>query len=393
MARRPFYRRIGDRLYLAYEQTVIHYWRYRALRNRARYCPQLILVTGSCGKSTTTLLATALLGAQVKALGGLFNNTERWAYKTLRRMTERVDVVVQEASEHPPGTLGRLATYLRPEGAIITSVGLDHITEFRNEEAVAAEMVPLVQDAAIVALNADDTRALGLASFAKGRVVSFGTNPNADVRAVDISSGLPGGLRFTLAIGARRWSVRTRFIGTLMLTNVLGALAIVHATGRDVTSAVETLADTEPALARFTFTGLPGHEGMLIDSIKAPFWSALRLADDLPNLNARRLVFVLGPLSDTGNGGSGRAYRRVLRAAAATADLVVGLGPAAAAIGRLRDEKLKGELIAAWTIDDAIDVCRSQPASLFVVKGNRLNGEVSQLIAALGGALPFPLRD
>lgn len=352
---------------------------HQAARNRDRFAPRFIAVAGSCGKSTTTMVAHRLIAAQATAALGLHSNTLKGARDSLRKLRRPVDYLVQEVSEAPIGTLAAVARLIRPHAAIITSIGLDHQTLFHSRENVAAELGVLtatLAPEAVLCVSAEEPLARALAAESAARTVLFGLSAEADVRAVNVEPSLPGRLRFDLVAGDRTISVRTRFAGTVMLNNLLGALALVHGLGLDLDQAAADLAEIEPLPDRLGIVeGRDGHIYVL-DDYKAPFWSTEKLVTDLPNLAPGRRVFVLGEMSDLGPN-QGSKYRRVLRHASDNADLVFAIGPAASSAERLVSiDKHRTNVRAIDNLGDigrALD--RLEP-SVVVIKGNGLDSSL-----------------
>jgi UDP-N-acetylmuramoyl-tripeptide--D-alanyl-D-alanine ligase len=369
----------GTYVWQLYLTALTPLWTAQAKRKRADFCRSYIAITGSCGKTTTTMLVSRLLGAQRTTAKGLFANTARWTLRQMRRLDHEVDYFVQEVSEFPLGTLAAMGDAMRPDAAVVTSVGLDHHTEFRNRETVAAEMSTLtrtLRPGGILCLNADDDLARGLASETPARVILYGRSQDADVRAENVEPWLPGRLGFDLVIGDRRWRVKTRFVGTLMLSNILGALALLHALGLDVDEALVELTGIEPLNRRMsTFEGLDGHVYVL-DTVKAPLWSTRMVVDDLENLYAGRRIFVLGEMSDTGSN-EGKRYRQVLRSATDRADLVIGVGRSAAAVDRvLGIDGDRSNLRTARSMEELTGLLRAEPPSMVLLKGKKLDCSV-----------------
>ena len=261
--------------------------------------------------------------------------------------------------------------------------------EFRTRDAVAAEIATLaaaVSETGTVCLNADDDLARGLAGGTRARVLLFGRAADADVRAENVQSLLPGRLSFDLVIGARRRRVRTCFAGTLMLTNILGALAAAHALGLDMDRAIADLAKIEPIRNRMSIIEVPGGHTFLVDTHKAPIWSTRLLVDDLPNIWAGRRVFVLGEMSDIGRDSS-RKYRAMMRAAAAHAALVVGVRKARNSATRLATLEPSLPVRPVADLAELEALLREQPPSLVVLKGNkvRLDAMLESLVTSAAG--------
>ena len=364
----------------------------QAVRKRARYCGRYIAVTGSCGKSTTTNLVNTLVGAQRKTAMGFEGNTERQVMRVLRKLATPVDYVVQEVSEFPLGRLGIMGRALRPDAVIVTSIGLDHFVAFRTVERVAEEMAPLVASVpatGIVCLNADDPQCLGLARHSAARVIRFGRHAEAEVRIENVAATLPGRLRFDIVIGERRWQVRTRFVGTLMLTNLAGALAVVYGLGLDVDRAVADLARFEPLARRMSVVEVEGGHRFVIDAYKAPLWSARLLVEDLPNMFEGRRILVLSEFSDLGSEAS-RKYRQVIRRATEKCDLVIGIGPCAGHAARIKSMHPDMNVKAARDVEHLAQLLAEEPPSLVVIKGKTLDVRPEQLVLPLKPSLAMP---
>ncbi|HEX4428556.1 MAG TPA: Mur ligase family protein [Frankiaceae bacterium] len=343
-----------------------------ARRNQERYCNTFIAVTGSCGKSTTTYLVGRLLSPGGKrVVTGLYDNTPRWAMRALRRLDGPVEYVVQEVSGHAPGSIGLVTSALRIDVAVVTMVGLDHRARYRTAEAVAAEkgkLVSAIGVSGIACLNADDPLVHAMASRSAGRVVLYGRAAIAEVRAEQVTAAWPARLCFTLVVGDRRLAVRTRFVGTVMITNILAALAVVHAMGHDIEPAVAALADLEPLGDRLGVVSGTDQHTYLVDTYKAPFWITKRLFEDLPNWGAGRRIVVLGDMSDLGSDNF-RKYRQMLRKAGAASALAIGVGQAASQARILAAEF--PNIVPAGSLQELRAILHAQSASLVLLKSNK----------------------
>lgn len=322
------------------------WWRHRARRAQAAHCGAFIAVTGSCGKTTTTLLIERLLaGSGASIAGGRNENHGRYLMKTMARLRRPVDYVVQEVSGHRPGAIADVTDTLRVDVAVVTVVGYDHNAAFgvpysAAPEAIAAEKGKLVEalpPGGIACLNADDPLVAAMAGRTKARVVTFGSAAGATLRAVNVSARWPGRLCFDLEVDGRVLPVATSFVGTIMLPNVLAALAVVHATGRDLAAAIEALADIEPEPLHMNIREGVSGRTYVLDTYKAPFWSTALLAEDLREIGGRGTLFVLGDMSDIRND-AGRRYASVTRRAASEVDRVLLVGRAIGAEPRVRRE-------------------------------------------------------
>ena len=352
-----------------------------------RWCDTYVGVTGSCGKSTATYLIGSLLDAEGQVVTVLHQNSQGGVFMALAGLRKRVDFFVQEMAGGRPGLMSALTPVVRLTIGVVTTVGHDHFTSFRDQlgdlpdsipvmdrylALIAAEKGKLVEALpanGVACLNADQTLVREMGARCKGRVVLYGTSKDAEVRAENVSSAWPERLSFDLVVGDWRHHVQTRFIGTISLSSVLSSLAAVHAVGGDLERAANRLAELEPLAQRTGVrTGRDGHT-YVVDTTKAPLWQLELLLEDIPNLRAQSLVFVLGEVSDTRTDKS-RNYRRLLRRASEVADYVVGFGPCANSASKVRAEGCDN-VVGLETYDQVVAHLAALPPSLVFLKSSK----------------------
>ncbi len=363
----------GERRHRYWYRVVRPLERAQALRARKRVS-HYVGVTGSCGKTTAVRLLVAALQPHGRVIASRGDNIERSVYRTLRKTRGQVDFLVQEFSAHGgPGRLAPLATQVGLDVALVTTVGRDHWTAFENEQAIAAEKSGLLAGLGpdgVACLNADDPLVRAMAGNVAGRVITYGIAPDADLRAEQIDARWPGRLSFDLVFGAGRWRVETRFVGTLLLTSLLGAFAVIAALGLDMEAAVAAMGRAEPVFNHSSVhDGQNGHT-FLLDTFKAPLWSTEKLLDDLANIGAPRTILVLGNIADIGSRNS-QKMRRLLTQALDKADLVIATGRLAPQAARLLQAGPNPRLVVAASLQAAADRIAAEPPSLVVLKGSR----------------------
>jgi len=354
---------------------IVRLRQFEASRNQKRFVKTYVAVTGSCGKTTTTALTTALLGEYGRSVLGR-DNAGIALLRTVRKLAQATDFVVQETSGHAPGAMNLTLGAHRIDVAVVTAIGEDHGSRFRHTDlsvpdAIAREkgrLVEAVRPGGFACLNFDDSRVRAMAERTSERVVGYGRAADAELRAIDVDSRWPGRLRFDLVVAGRTYGVATRFVGTLMLPNVLAALSVVHGLGLPLEPAISKLAEIEPVRDRLGVHA--GGDGMtyILDTEKAPLWSTTMLVDDLPNIAIAGLTFVLGDMSDIRTN-SGAQYRRLIRALAPRVPTLVVVGQAATYGARLR-----GEIANIVVAPTAVDVARyldEQPPGVVLLKANK----------------------
>jgi len=217
----------------------------------------LVGVTGTNGKTTTTFLLEAIFRAAGRVPGVLgtvevrIGDDRRPAIHTTpeapdlqRLLAEMADAGVQaaamEVSSH--GLALHRVDGTRFEAAIFTNLTQDHLDFHADLDdyylAKRRLFTPAFTPLAVV--NLDDPHGRLLAATAKVAVVTTGTAADADWRAANVAASLEGtGFRLSSPAGTR--PVRLRLAGQFNVANALGALAAADALGIDLDTAVAGL--------------------------------------------------------------------------------------------------------------------------------------------------------
>jgi len=217
-----------------------------------------VAVGGTHGKTTTTSMIAAVLDAggldPTVVNGGIIN-----AYGANAKVGEG-DWIVVEADESDGTFLN-----LRSTVAVVTNIDpehLDHHGDFAGLKAAFAAFVQAIPFYGFAALCIDDPDVQEMAAGIENRrLITYGANPQADVRAVDIEMG-PAGASFEVRVSdaeAEGASLGRMTLPMAGLHNVLNALAAI-AVGRELGVAdakiAEGLAGFGGVRRRFTTTGV-----------------------------------------------------------------------------------------------------------------------------------------
>jgi UDP-N-acetylmuramoyl-L-alanyl-D-glutamate--2,6-diaminopimelate ligase len=221
---------------------------------------QVIGVTGTDGKTTTSFLAVELLragGHRPGLIGTVavdigderLPNEDRNTtpeslelHELLARMVEAGnESVVMEATSH--GLALERTRNCRFDVGVVTSVTSEHLEFHGSLEAYRRAKARLVEEAPLAILNTDDEAYAFFRERARDRVLTYGIDADADLRATELVADAAGS-RFTLV--APDWSgeVTTPMPGRFDVSNALAALAIAHVEGVAWPVAVDALART-----------------------------------------------------------------------------------------------------------------------------------------------------
>ena len=312
-------------------------------------------VTGSCGKSSTTVFVDHLLGRYWPGRMGAFHNIRGRVSKSIVGTGFNDRYLVQEVSGHEPGAIATATPLLKPDIAVITTVGQDHYTNFRGLEKTAREKVTLVTALGrrgIAILNADDPNVIAMKEQAPGRVISYGISDQADLRASGISSPWPERLSFTVHHLGESARVETRIFGEIWVSSILAAMACGLAMGLDLKQCAAAMRGLEPVTGRMTIYRDSAGTDYITDTFKAPFWTAEPAINSLRNANANRITLVIGSLSDV-SGTVSKKYRDLAKLGLEVADRCVFVGINSRRVEKLIPGTEEGRLIAFESVHEA----------------------------------------
>jgi UDP-N-acetylmuramoyl-tripeptide--D-alanyl-D-alanine ligase len=365
---------------------------------RARASATVLGVTGSVGKTSTKEALAAVLGAQgpTHAAAASYNN-HIGVPLTLARMPPSAQFAVLEIGMNHPGEISPLARLARPHVAVITTVEAVHIEFFENEEGIADEKAAIMdglEPGGAVVLNRDNRHFARLAAAAAargvGRILTFGTDPLADVRLLSwAAEGWT--LRAEIAVLGRAFALRLASPGLHAARNACAVLAAAFAAGADPEAALPVLEGLAPAggRGRRRAIPLPGGEATLIDDSYNASPASVRAAlAVLATVPATRRIAVLGDMRELG--AHAEEAHRALAEPIVTAgvDAVFCCGP----LMRGLYEVLPALLRAGHAPDSAALLPLVQgslaPGDVVLVKGS-LGSRMGPLAEALaGGAVP-----
>jgi UDP-N-acetylmuramoyl-tripeptide--D-alanyl-D-alanine ligase len=333
-------------------------------RVRASGTLKIVGVTGSNGKTTTKNLLRAILERVGPTIAprASFNN-EVGAPVTMLEVTDETQFLVAEMGASGIGEIARLVRMARPDIGVVLKVGLAHAGEFGGIEATRAaktEMVSDLLDSDVAILNLDDPRVASMADKTVARVLWFGLDDRADVRATGVVSSAQGtGFELHLPDGESR-SVQFRVLGEHHVMNALAAAAAAHTLDVGIDAIVDALQSVQRA-ERWRMEVMGGARGVTVindaynaspDSMSAALKTLAQIADP-----GGRTVAVLGEMSELGEF-SGEEHDRIgLLAVRLGIDQLIVVGPAARRmhISTINEGSWDGESLYFDTPDAAFE--------------------------------------
>jgi UDP-N-acetylmuramoyl-tripeptide--D-alanyl-D-alanine ligase len=369
----------------------------RAVVDRVPACT-IAGITGSSGKTTTKDLAAQLIetiGPTVSPRNS-FNN-EIGLPVTVLRVTGQTRYLITELSARGPGHIARLCEVAPPRLGVVLCVGHAHAGEFGSIEDVArakAELPAALPADGVAVLNADDPRVLAMAAGTAARVVTFGRDSPAAVRAKQVTSDEAGRARFTLVMSDGSAPVALRLHGEHNVSNALAAAALAGQLGMSVAAIAAGLsAAVSRSRWRMEFTERPDGITVINDAYNAnPEAMRAALGTLAVLARSRRAFAVLGYMTELG--GRAREFHEqagLLAAEAGLAGLIV-VGDDAAPIltGARAVRSWHGELVSVPDAAAAVEALgkRLERGDVVLVKASRTTG-LESIALALTGERPL----
>ena len=239
-----------------------------------------VAVAGAHGKTTTTSMVAALLDAggldPTVVNGGIIN-----AYGANAKVGEGEWIVVE--ADESDGTFLKLPRTV----AVVTNIDPEHLDHYGDFATLKETFRTFVQDIpfygfAAVCIDDPDVQDMA-AKIENRRLITYGVNPQADLRAVDIAMG-PDGCVFDVRIqlpGApvARWKALTLpMVGRHNVLNALAAIAVARELGVTEDAIRVGLAGFGGVRRRFSTVGVArgvriiddyGHHPVEIESVLA----------------------------------------------------------------------------------------------------------------------------
>ncbi|MFO1015322.1 MAG: UDP-N-acetylmuramate--L-alanine ligase [Caulobacteraceae bacterium] len=217
-----------------------------------------VAVGGTHGKTTTTSMVATILDAggldPTVVNGGIIN-----AYGTNAKVGEG-DWIVVEADESD-GTFLRL----RSTVAVVTNIDPEHLDHYGTFDAVKKAFLDFVENIpfyGFAAVCTDDPDVQVMAAQVENRrLITYGTNPQAEIRAFDITMG-PEGAHYDVLITAPDGAQTTLGDITLPMAglhnvlNSLAAIAVARELGVSERAIRKGLKEFGGVKRRFTTTGV-----------------------------------------------------------------------------------------------------------------------------------------
>lgn len=196
---------------------------------RENFRGKVISILGSNGKTTTKELLAAFLAKKYAVLrteGNLNNNIG--VPLCLSKVENNTEIMVLELGTNRRGDIRELCQIVKPQYALITNIGYEHLEGFGSLEGVREEELEVLSFVKTVFVNGDDEFLMeGLRNW-NGNIVTFGLKDKYDYYATDIEFNQEG-VRFIFNTETSNFILNSHLVGLHNVYNITAACAVaVH---------------------------------------------------------------------------------------------------------------------------------------------------------------------
>jgi UDP-N-acetylmuramoyl-tripeptide--D-alanyl-D-alanine ligase len=310
----------------------------------------VIGVTGSTGKTTAKEAIAHILSGRFRVLKSEGNFNNHFGLPLMLLKLEPVDdLAVIEIGMSHAGEIRALAKIAQPETGVVTNVAPVHLEFFDSLAAIARakyELIESLPPGGIAVLNADDEYVAQFGRGFKGKAVTYGTRPMADVRAEKIASHGTEGSTFDVVTAGGRESARLPLVGEHNVSNALAAVAVGLTRGLKLGEALDALATLAPLDKRGQVLKL-GNIMVINDCYNSNPKALAAMVDALAGMPVERRIVVAGEMLELGPAGEQLHRDAGRHIAERKMDVLLGVrGLAQAMVESARQAGMRAEFVA-----------------------------------------------
>ena len=353
---------------------------------------KVVAITGSNGKTSVKALVLSILQRVGNAYANPGNrNNEIGLPLAVLDAPEDADFSIYEMGAGKPGDIAYLTAVVRPDVSLVNNIAPAHLERMGSLLGVAdtkAAIYDALPAGGVAVINTDDAFAPYFAERAHGRrLLRFGIEGNADVRARDIRADATGS-RFVLVTPQGEAEVELGLPGRHNVRNALAAASLALGAGAGLADVVAGLQAARAVAGRLVSHRLATGTTLVDDSYNANPGS-LQAAIETLAASGQSAWLVLGDMRELGDDAAALHAEAGRHARASGIARLYALGPLAAEAARAFGESghvFEGHdaLAQALAKDIAAEAAPTGSAGALtvLVKGSR-GSAMDRIVAAL----------
>lgn len=209
-------------------------------------------ITGSYGKTSTKNILTHILEKQYKVCVTPLNyNTEMGITKTILEKLDDHDIFVAEMGARHRYDIKKVASIVKPDIAIITTIGKAHLESFGSLseiENTKYELVESLPASGQAIFNGDSAGSYRLYNRFKGN--KFLTNREKSFAFAKNIECSESGSSFELVLDGKSNKVKTRLLGKCNIDNIVTAAACAYILSVPLDDIVDAISSLTPSAHR-----------------------------------------------------------------------------------------------------------------------------------------------
>ncbi|MDB4940062.1 MAG: UDP-N-acetylmuramoylalanyl-D-glutamyl-2,6-diaminopimelate--D-alanyl-D-alanyl ligase [Candidatus Doudnabacteria bacterium] len=325
-----------------------------------KYKPKIIAITGSIGKTSAKEAIYAVIKSKHETRTNIknYNNEfglpftiigvespKRNPFKWLRVFAKSFwmiyfyshypKVLVLELGIDRPGDMDVLMDIVKPDIAVLTTVGISHLQWFKSEQQILEEKSKIFRDLTakdFAILNMDDAKVRQAIPKIQSKILTYGKDLASDLKIEDSTTTYSKGNGYgTLA----HLNYKGKTV-PIFLTNILGlphvsasaaATAVGLAMGMELSEISDALVNYKPQPGRMNpLEGL--HNSVILDDTYNAAPLSMKVAvEELINFPAARKIAVLGDMLELGNLSAQSHHDLAKQITNSAIDYFIGVGP------------------------------------------------------------------
>lgn len=267
----------------------------------------IIGITGSYAKTSTKNFLSQILSTTFKtyATPSSFNTPMGLSKVILGELKPTDEIFIAEMGAIRNGDIKEICNFVKPNIAILTAIGDQHLTTFKTKENIKNTKFELIESLdktgkAYFNNNCTDVDDLFKRCKLDGKQSVQLNKPELDFTAYNISSS-ENGLKFTLKLRNETIECETKILGEHNIENILVASGVSYDLGVPAKKIVQAIGKLQPASHRLELS--KAENGVLIidDSFNANIIGTKCALKTLEYFKNRRKVIVTPGLVDLGD--------------------------------------------------------------------------------------------
>lgn len=209
---------------------------------RKRLTLPIVAVTGSVGKTTTRHMIATALASQFQVFETQKNfNSQIGTPIMLSRIGTKDQIAVLECGMSEEGQIHILSTLIKPQTAVVTTIGVAHIEQLKTRENIRREKLSIIDGLAedgVLFLNGNDPMLAEMKGKLSCTTYYYGTQSWCDYRAEEIRFENEKSY-FEFVHGEKRVPVELNVLGEHNILNCIAALGISDHYGLSIERAAD----------------------------------------------------------------------------------------------------------------------------------------------------------